>query len=265
VRSTGTKAPRGASSQAPRRARLGLRAIATATGLVIATATMVGLGTAPAYASDAGSMVSKTNSSRGSHGMRGYSVKSDLNSVALRQAKRMASSGKLFHNPNLNSDVHGWRYVGENVGYGPSADRIYTALMNSAPHRANILDGDYTQIGVGAVRDGKGRLWVAQVFREPMNSTSSAPAKKAVKKSSASSPARSVRVATRTSNATAPQKAKPAPKASPKPVVQAPAPAPEPTIAQRLASLEKWKAGQAAGDPVSDAIDFAQAMATLSA
>jgi uncharacterized protein YkwD len=40
--------------------------------------------------------------------------------------------------------------------------------MASAPHRANILDRDYTQVGVGAiVRDG--RVWVAEVFRRPLH------------------------------------------------------------------------------------------------
>jgi hypothetical protein len=44
--------------------------------------------------------------------------------------------------------------------------------MQSAPHRANILDRDYTEIGIGAVVVN-GRVWVAEVFRRPMRITTS--------------------------------------------------------------------------------------------
>lgn len=43
---------------------------------------------------------------------------------------------------------------------------VHAAVMDSPPHRANVLDRDFTQVGVGAVeRDG--RLWVVEVFRRP--------------------------------------------------------------------------------------------------
>ena len=45
--------------------------------------------------------------------------------------------------------------------------------MHSPPHKANILDRDYTQVGIGAVVKN-GRVWVAQVFRRPMKQASSA-------------------------------------------------------------------------------------------
>ena len=61
----------------------------------------------------------------------------------------MASSNTLKHNPNLTSQVKGWHYVGENVGVGGDVSSLHAAFMASAPHKANILDKDYTQIGVG--------------------------------------------------------------------------------------------------------------------
>jgi uncharacterized protein YkwD len=39
--------------------------------------------------------------------------------------------------------------------------------MHSPEHKANILDRDYTQVGIGAVTVN-GRVWVAEVFRRPM-------------------------------------------------------------------------------------------------
>jgi uncharacterized protein YkwD len=268
--STVVSAPSAAPLQASqasgsRVGRAGFRAIAVATGLLVAAGALVGLGSGTAYASDASSLVSMTNSERSERGLPRLTSKSDLASVALKQAKRMAAAGKLFHNPNLSSDVSGWRYVGENVGYGSSAAKIHAALMNSAPHRANILDRDYTQIGVGAVRDDNGRLWIAQVFRKPVggSTSSTAPKKKATvsKTTVKKAPAKK---ATSSSSKPTP---KATPKATPKPTptAEAPAPSPSPTIEQRLATIEQSRAGQAQGDPVADAIDFAQAMATLTA
>ena len=86
--------------------------------------------------------------------------------VAREQARRMAASSTLYHNPTLTTDVRNWRYVGENVGYGPDALTIHRAFMHSPGHRANILDRDYTQVGIGAVVVD-GRVWVAEVFRRP--------------------------------------------------------------------------------------------------
>jgi hypothetical protein len=45
--------------------------------------------------------------------------------------------------------------------------------MNSPGHRANILDRDYTEVGIGAVTVA-GRVWVAEVFRRPLRITTSA-------------------------------------------------------------------------------------------
>lgn len=59
-----------------------------------------------------------------------------------------------------------WRWVGENVGFGPEVRTVQEAFMRSAGHRANMLDRDYAQTGVGVARRD-GRVWVVQVFRRP--------------------------------------------------------------------------------------------------
>src|SRR3954451_4821392 len=114
----------------------------------------------------AGEFVSLTNSARSNHGVSRLAVSSDLSSVAQRQAQRMADKGELFHNPKLSSEVHNWQKIGENVGYGPDALSIHNAFMHSAGHRANILDSDFRQIGVGVVVKN-GVVWVSEVFRQP--------------------------------------------------------------------------------------------------
>lgn len=136
---------------------------------------IAGLVTGVATAHPAGASVSaestitaKLNGARAARGIARLSVRSALVDVARAQARRMAVRSELYHNPNLTRDVKNWRVVGENVGYGPSAGTVHVAFMHSAPHRANILDRSYTQVGIGAVVRG-GRVWVAEVFRRPMH------------------------------------------------------------------------------------------------
>jgi hypothetical protein len=81
----------------------------------------------------------------------------------------MASGQSLYHNPRLTTAVHNWQAVGENVGEGPSVGDVHVAFMNSPEHRANILDHDFTQVGVGVSVDKNGIVWVTEDFREPMS------------------------------------------------------------------------------------------------
>ncbi len=104
---------------------------------------------------------------RSERGLAGLASAPDLQAVARRHAQRMADRGQPYHNPALTSEVEGWSLVGENVGFGPNVDMVHDAFMDSAPHRATIVDARFTEVGVGAVRDPNGRLWVVQVFRRP--------------------------------------------------------------------------------------------------
>jgi len=109
----------------------------------------------------------KLNHARASRGIPRLALNSDLVRVARDQAARMAARSVLYHNPRLTQDVTNWRWVGENVGYGPDALTVHVAFLQSPGHRANILDRDYTQVGIGSVVVN-GRVWVAEVFRQPM-------------------------------------------------------------------------------------------------
>jgi len=76
----------------------------------------------------------------------------------------MAAQHRVYHDPNLSSEVSGWTYLGDNVGRGSSASQVHHAFMNSSMHRANILNYHYNQIGTGAVRGSDGYLYVTEVF-----------------------------------------------------------------------------------------------------
>jgi uncharacterized protein YkwD len=76
----------------------------------------------------------------------------------------MANRGSLSHS-DLAADNWGrWQKLGENVGYGWSVESVHHAFMDSAPHRANILDPAFNKVGTGVYRDPSGKYWVVHEF-----------------------------------------------------------------------------------------------------
>jgi hypothetical protein len=131
--------------------------------------------------SSAGAVIAAMNSARVRAGLRPLTVNSELTTVARGWTSRMAASGTLSHNPNLAGSVHDWTLLGENVGEGSSASQVEAAFMASAPHRANILRAQFTDVGVGAVRGSDGRLWVTVDFKRRASAVASTPAPPVVK------------------------------------------------------------------------------------
>ncbi len=86
-------------------------------------------------------------------------------------ADQMARAGALYHQ-NLGAliaspDYYGYRAMGENIlvgSGGMSPNQVEGAWMASAAHRANILSGAFNIVGIGYVRSGDGRVWLAQDF-----------------------------------------------------------------------------------------------------
>lgn len=144
--------------------------------LALVLALVPGIGTAEA-APDSGveaRFVQLINAERAKAGLPALRVADDLIGVGRRHAVRMAEQDHLHHNPNLGSDVKGWDKVGENVGRGPDIDRVHAAFMASEGHRRNILDPEWTEVGVG-VEMVEGGLWVTELFRLPSGSSAAPP------------------------------------------------------------------------------------------
>lgn len=151
------------------------RAVWTAS-LAVAAAALIGMSSGRALAGpNEGDFFGAANAARASAGLPAYAYAGDLSAVARAQAERMASSGSLYHNPDLGGAVSNWQGLAENVGTGTNFQVIQQAFMNSADHRAAILDSGYTQMGVGTAVDKKGTLWVSEVFRLPAGASAPAP------------------------------------------------------------------------------------------
>lgn len=128
----------------------------------------------PAFASPAGDLGVATNASRTSDGLPALALNAQLNAVAQAWADRLAAAGVLSHNPALRNQVSDWSVLGENVGMAGDVPTVQAAFMASPPHRANILDPRYTQMGVGSATSiypscGCKVLWVVVDFRRPMS------------------------------------------------------------------------------------------------
>lgn len=101
-----------------------------------------------------------------------------LQRAALEHARDMASRGKLSH-AGSDGSTHAeratragypWRVVGENIAAGqPSAEQVVAGWLKSAGHCANLMDPDFSEMGVAfaaAPQGGKGIYW-AQMFGAP--------------------------------------------------------------------------------------------------
>jgi uncharacterized protein YkwD len=112
----------------------------------------------------------RINRARQSRGRRGLDWDKQAGYVARKHARSMASSGYVFHDPNLGQVITRWRALGQNSGKGSSCRELFRAFMRSSGHRRNIL-GHWRHMGVG-VETAYGRVYVQQVFehrRDPGN------------------------------------------------------------------------------------------------
>lgn len=107
-------------------------------------------------------------------------AKAGLKSLSVNQAAAAAANvrareieGAFSHTrPNgssfstaLKEQGAAYRAAGENIAYGQrSAEQVMEGWMNSSGHRANILNAQYTAIGVGVYRGASRTLHWVQLF-----------------------------------------------------------------------------------------------------
>lgn len=103
------------------------------------------------------------NQIRSQHGLSQFKTNWELSRVARYKSQDMHDKGYFDHNsPTYGSPFDmmkrfgiSYRTAGENIAMGYStAQQVVNGWMNSPGHRANILNGSFTQIGVGYVPNG---------------------------------------------------------------------------------------------------------------
>lgn len=142
-----------------------LASVATPTAPTV-TAPVTSVTTPTTTVSYAQRVLDATNKERTSRGLRALSFSSCADGYANTWAKALSVAGTLSHqalSPILLTCKA--RSVGENVAYGNvSAEEMVAMWMNSAGHRANILNAGFTHIGIGDVTTSTGRVYGVQVF-----------------------------------------------------------------------------------------------------
>lgn len=117
-------------------------------------------------------MFDSVNRERQRHGLRPYRIDPDLVRVARVKARDMVDNNYFSHrSPTYGSPFEmmrhfgvTYRYAGENLAGAPTVNRAHIGLMNSPGHRANILNTNFTRIGIGVVEGSRyGKIFV-QLF-----------------------------------------------------------------------------------------------------
>jgi uncharacterized YkwD family protein/spore coat assembly protein SafA len=108
-------------------------------------------------------VINLVNQERAKNGLPALKYDWELARVAEHKSQDMRNKGYFSHtSPTYGSPFdmmksYGITYkaAGENIAYGQtSAQQVMNAWMNSSGHRANILNPNFTHIGVGYVANG---------------------------------------------------------------------------------------------------------------
>lgn len=103
------------------------------------------------------------NEQRSANGLKPLTENWELSRVARYKSEDMSANRYFSHtSPTYGSPFDmirafglSYRSAGENIAYGQrTPEAVVNAWMNSSGHRANILNGSYTRIGVGYCASG---------------------------------------------------------------------------------------------------------------
>jgi len=113
----------------------------------------------------------KVNQARDAAGLRPLAWSDDLAAVGAGHAREMYLEGYFAHESPKTGDLGdrlsaasiSYRVAGENLALAATPNEVHRGLMDSPGHRANILGGEFTTVGIAVVRGPLG-LMTVQVF-----------------------------------------------------------------------------------------------------
>jgi uncharacterized YkwD family protein len=116
------------------------------------------------------------NKERAAAGLPGLVMNADLAAVAEKKAEDMRDNNYFSHtSPTYGSPFDmmkqfgiSYKAAGENIAKGQKTpEEVMNGWMNSQGHRDNILNANFTEIGVGFVTDSNGGTYWVQMFIRP--------------------------------------------------------------------------------------------------
>ena len=116
-------------------------------------------------------VVALVNAERAKAGLNALTLDTEIASAALVRAKETEISfshtrpdGRHFSTALSDSGIS-FRGAGENIAWGQKTpEEVMNGWMNSEGHRANILNPNFTKIGVGYYQNSAGRNYWTQLF-----------------------------------------------------------------------------------------------------
>ena len=123
--------------------------------------------------SQAEAVLNLVNAERKKAGLKSLTLSDKLTSLASAKSKDMANKNYFSHtSPTygtpfemLKSYNVSYKSAGENIAAGQrTPDEVMQAWMNSSGHRANILNKNYNQLGVGYYKGGSYGVYWTQLF-----------------------------------------------------------------------------------------------------
>ena len=116
-------------------------------------------------------MIALVNSERAKEGLPALEKREDVCALADIRAQELTESfshtrpdGKSCFSIFSDYNVNDWSTIGENIAYGQSSPTaVMNSWMNSKSHRENIMNEDFTGIGIGVYQQDGRKYWV-QLF-----------------------------------------------------------------------------------------------------
>jgi hypothetical protein len=118
-----------------------------------------------------------TNDQRRENGLQPLNFNAKLAETARQHSANMARSNTLAHTlegSTMTSRIKASGYpflaIGENIAFNdPTPEAVLNSWMHSPGHRANILNKNFTELGVGIADDVNGEPYYTQDFGRPVS------------------------------------------------------------------------------------------------
>lgn len=104
--------------------------------------------------------VARYTEARQQHGLAGLEVHPELQTKAHQWAEHLAATGSLQHSDVTSGIAAPWVALGETVSSAGSLDDAFAIQMSSATHRAKLLDGKFTHVGMGVATGADGTVYL---------------------------------------------------------------------------------------------------------
>ena len=113
------------------------------------------------------------NKERKANGLKPLTLNKELSNVANIKSRDMIEKGYFDHtSPTYGSPFDmmktfniSYKAAGENIAMGQrTPSEVMTDWMNSSGHRANILNSNFTELGVGIYKGANGTIYWTQMF-----------------------------------------------------------------------------------------------------